>query len=68
LLRAGVDQDAVALDANQRAVLSLTGGVTFGSAGGTVRVNCQSFPDAPIHAYWVKLTAIRASGITLKAL
>ena len=67
-----VDQVNVALDETQRSIMSLVGAHTFGAGGGTVRLTCRSAPDFPriypIHAYWIKLTAIQASGLTQKVL
>ena len=39
-----------------------------GAGGGTLSLNCHSNPNVPMHAYWIKLTAIRAGTLTQKVL
>ena len=64
-----IDQVNLVLDKYQRAIVSLEGAHSFGAGGGTVRVTCQSVPDyLIIHAYWIKLTAIKASSLTQRVL
>jgi hypothetical protein len=63
---ARVDQVDTVTYQSHRSIITLLGARALGATGGTVRLACQSAPNVPAHAYWIKLTAIQASTLTQK--
>jgi hypothetical protein len=68
-----VDQVSAAPEEGHSSIVHLVGAHTFGAGGGTLRLTCRSAPDypigsSPIQASWIKLTAIKLSGLTQRPL